>query len=106
MAYVKPGVLRSSITVPLPDRYTGRYANPIGSTGGWGSPPVTRETLPMASNAPPRVQHPKLNRQPWSTSMAIKRKAMPASKSKKAKKGLWLRWHRNLPLPVVAAVVF
>lgn len=74
---VKPGALTSRIRAGLPDRWTGRYANPIGSTA---SP--TRETAPVMGGAPPRVQHPKLNTKPWSTSMAVKRQPMPERKSK------------------------
>lgn len=73
---VKPGALMSRVRADLPDRWTGQYANPIGSVG------VTRETAPMSSSAPPRIQHPKLNRNPWSTSMAVKRQPLPNKASK------------------------
>lgn len=74
---VKPGILVSRVHAGLPDRWTGRFANPVGNTGT-----ITRETAPMQSRANPRIKHPKLNTQPWSTSMAIKRQPMPNRKSK------------------------
>jgi len=74
---VKPGALTSRVRAGLPDRWTGRYANPIGSADR-----ITRETAPMEGRAHPRIKHPKLNTQPWSTSMAVKRKPLPERKSK------------------------
>lgn len=55
-------------------RYSGP-ANPVGNLAG-----PTRETAPLAVNASPRVQHPKLNTKPWSTSYAQHR---PAAKERK-----------------------
>jgi hypothetical protein len=79
---VKPSALASRVSVGLPTRWTGRFANPIGNVNQ-----ITRETAPLASNAPARVQHPKLNTSPWSTSMAVKRKALPAKASKNVRVG-------------------
>lgn len=63
-----PSILPSSSRTYSLARYSGP-ANPVGNVTG-----PTRETAPLASDAGPRVMHPRLNGKPWSTSMAIKRK--------------------------------
>lgn len=78
---VKYSVLASRVRAGLPDRYTGQWANPVGNANR-----PTRETAPLYANAPARVQNPKLNTKPWSTSFAVKRKSMPAKTSKKMSK--------------------
>lgn len=64
----------------LPRRIGGTNynSNPVGNPDG-----ITRETVPLEKNAPPRYQHPKLNTKPWSTSYAVKRKT--PSKMKRGK---------------------
>lgn len=81
MVNVKTGSLTSRVNAGITGRWSGFYANPIGSGK------VTRETAPLSSNAPARVQHPKLNTSPWPTSFAQKRKPMKTSASKKVSHG-------------------
>ena len=81
MANVKTSMLVSRVSAGSMGRWSGFYANPIGSGK------VTRETAPLSSNAPARVQHPKLNTTSWSASFAQKRKPMKTSASKKVSHG-------------------
>jgi hypothetical protein len=74
MVNVKASVLASRVSAPMPDRWSGVYANPVGN---YQDP----------NRGTPRVTHPKLNTTPWSTSYAVKRKPMRKSASKKAGKG-------------------
>jgi hypothetical protein len=76
MANVKTSMLASRVSAKTAGRWSGFYANPVGSGK------VTRETAPLSANAPARVQNPKLNTTPWSTSFAQKRTPMKKSKSK------------------------
>jgi hypothetical protein len=77
MINVRVSALGSRVTAGPPDRWTGRLANPVGHVRN-----PTRETAPLSAMAPARVQHPKLNTSPWSTSFAVKRKPVKNSKSK------------------------
>lgn len=81
MTNVRTSQLGAQVRVGLPDRYSGRFANP---TGFIQRPNRTRETLALTS-ASPRMRHPKLNGSPWSTSYAVKRKPerVPARKARK-----------------------
>jgi hypothetical protein len=82
MLNVKVSALASRVSTGLPDRWSGFAANPVGGTAA-----VTRARAPLAANAPARVQHPKLNTTPWSTSYAQKRQPVPARKSKGMRAG-------------------
>jgi hypothetical protein len=82
MVNVKAGSLASRVSAGLPGRWSGRLANPVGNVQR-----PTRETAPLYENAPARVQHPKLNGSPWSTSFAVKRKPVKKSASKKVPRG-------------------
>lgn len=84
---VRTGNMSSRVQAGLPGRWSGRFANPVGDPAA-----PTRETAPLYANAPARVQHPKLNMTPWSTSFALQRKALARNTSKKAVKGLCPRW--------------
>lgn len=81
MINVKTSKLGSRVSGGLVGRWSGAFANPIGNGQ------VTRETAPLASNAPARVQNPKLNTTPWSTSFAVKRRPMKTSASKGVRHG-------------------
>lgn len=60
-------VMVSNSGIYYPDRYLGN-ANPVGNVLK-----PTREMAPLEAGANPRVQHPRLNTNPWSTSYAVKR---------------------------------
>lgn len=57
------GVMRSDVTAKASERYSGN-ANPVG---------YTADPTRVLTDSSPRVRHPKLNRNPWSVSMAVKR---------------------------------
>jgi hypothetical protein len=68
MIIVKPGIITSRIPMGVPDRWSGFYANPVGS--GKPSRPTARDL------------HPKLNTTPWAYSYAVKRQSLPNKASK------------------------
>jgi hypothetical protein len=84
MINVKASMLSSRVQAGLPSRWSGSYgsANPVGNPAA-----TTRLRASLSTNAPPTVQHPKLNTTPWSTSYAQTRRPLRASASKKARKG-------------------
>lgn len=67
-----PGIIRAE-----------RGANPVNTPGN-------RETAPLELSATPRTKHPKLNREPWTTSYAQSRDepktARPKSRYRRSKR--------------------
>jgi hypothetical protein len=82
MEYVTSSTMRARNYGGLPDRYPSTQANPVASSNK-----ITRETISVSRQAPPRWQHPKLNYTPWSTSYAVSRPKMAKSKTKKVRHG-------------------